>query len=68
MAQCKSCGAPIIWAETPNGKKMPLDAKPEKRAVLTVSASDKTVAQIQSTYMPHWSSCPNADAHRKGKG
>lgn len=65
-SRCKSCGAEIVWAQTPNGKHMPLDARPEKRAVLTSSSSDgPTVAMIKDTYMPHWSTCPNADSHRR---
>lgn len=26
--RCRSCGAPIIWAQTVNGKAMPIDAEP----------------------------------------
>lgn len=25
---CRSCGAPILWVVTENGKRMPLDAEP----------------------------------------
>ena len=28
MAICKSCGAEILWAKTPNGRMMPLDMQP----------------------------------------
>lgn len=28
MASCRSCGARIIWALTPTGKRMPIDAEP----------------------------------------
>jgi len=28
MAQCRSCGARIIWALTPAGRRMPIDAAP----------------------------------------
>jgi len=38
MSQCKSCGAEIIWCQTPAGKLMPLDAKPETRWVLGEAA------------------------------
>ena len=27
---CRSCGAPIIWAVTENGKRMPVDATPRE--------------------------------------
>jgi hypothetical protein len=28
MSHCRSCGAPIRWAKTLNGKAIPLDAQP----------------------------------------
>jgi hypothetical protein len=30
MAQCKTCGAEIIWTITERGKKMPVDVSPAK--------------------------------------
>lgn len=27
IVKCKSCGAPIVWIETVNGKAMPCDAE-----------------------------------------
>ena len=34
MATCKSCNAPIIWAETPNGRPMPVDDQPSLKGTL----------------------------------
>jgi hypothetical protein len=28
MSRCRSCGAPIMWATTVNGARMPLDDEP----------------------------------------
>lgn len=28
MAECRGCGAQIVWAETPDGKKQPFDREP----------------------------------------
>ena len=28
VCKCRSCGAPIVWITTKNGKSMPCDAKP----------------------------------------
>lgn len=28
LSQCRSCGDPIIWTITTNGKRMPVDADP----------------------------------------
>lgn len=59
---CKSCGASIIWLETFQGKKMPVDAKPEKRVVINARTG---LAHVLDAYMPHWATCPKADHHRR---
>lgn len=68
-ATCKSCGAAIIWVKTANGKNAPIDAKPEKRFV--PSGADLARGQISfalvDTYASHFSTCPQADQHRKAK-
>jgi hypothetical protein len=66
VAKCRSCGAPIVWVVMrPSGKRMPLDAKPEKR--ITLDVIDPAVAEMTDTYVSHFSSCPNAAQHRKPK-
>ena len=59
---CKSCGASIIWLETPQGKKMPVDTKPEKRVIMGTHTG---LAHVLDAYMPHWATCPKADLHRR---
>lgn len=61
MAACKSCGAPIVWVKSANGKVMPLDGKPEKRVIVT----DEGIGCVVDTYTSHFSTCPNAAEHRK---
>lgn len=60
--KCKSCGADIIWAETTNNKRVPLDSKPEKRFIYT---SDHEDVYLVDTYQSHFATCPNAAQHRK---
>lgn len=62
MAECKSCKAQIIWAETDKGKKIPLDVKAEKRFIIK-----GCVALIVDTYTSHFATCPDADKFRKPK-
>jgi len=62
---CSSCGALIIWAMTPKGKRMPLDARPEKRVVLGAKTG---LAHVLDAYTPHWATCPSAAKHRKVAG
>ena len=67
---CKLCGAPIFFGTTAAGKAMPLDAKPEKRAIVSRVVSpegEHLQASLFDTYLPHWASCPKADSFRKPK-
>lgn len=67
-ARCRSCNAPIEWAEiTPSGKKMPFDGEivpvkshhdPAGRLVETV---DTTVTTS------HFATCKDADKWRRKK-
>lgn len=51
---CRSCGAPVRWGRTPNGRHMILEADAELAEDGTVPAS-----------MTHWANCPSADEHRR---
>jgi hypothetical protein len=65
-ATCQSCGAEIVWAETEAGRKIPLDAVPEKRFVIAdAPLSRARVAVMQPTYVSHFATCPNAAEHRR---
>ena len=60
---CRSCGAEILWVETQNGKRMPLDFTPERRFV--IDPSNGMLAKLRNTYVSHFATCPNADQHRR---
>jgi hypothetical protein len=79
MSTC-SCGASIVWAITENGKRIPLDADPEKRSVIVhgqelvkqtrpLILGDAFEAMVRSvvadTYTPHFASCPQASRFRR---
>lgn len=63
MSNCGTCGAEIVWAITEAGKRMPLDAKPEKRFVV----DDADGCHLVDTYVSHFSTCPNAEQHRRAR-
>lgn len=80
--KCKSCEAPIFWATTAQGKKIPVDEapSPQGNVVLTMSGGElrATVfkdAQAALARSPkgcvlrtaHHSTCPDADKHRAAK-
>lgn len=78
---CKKCMAPIVWIEMTSGKLMPCDATPvyyiEKRRhgskrivtpngeVLSCEYTDDPARATGTGFVPHWSTCPNADSFRK---
>ena len=55
---CSSCGARIVWFRTKAGKKMPVDAE-------TVNPTDAEHQLDLSRHRSHFSTCPNADQHRR---
>ncbi len=57
-AQCKSCGAFIIWLTTKGGKSMPVDYD-------TFNTGDPRVFTPDLGHQSHFATCPNADKHRK---
>jgi hypothetical protein len=65
-AVCSSCGAEILWTVTEAGRRMPVDAKPEKRVVLKVNDSDPLtpLSRVTDTFISHFATCPNAQRHR----
>lgn len=81
-ARCGSCNAELVWATTHAGRNMPLDAVPSPDPTSLRAWRDDTgtihvrdIDGIGSTEIPtdahhatsHFSTCPNADAHRKKK-
>ena len=68
-ATCTGCGAAIVWVATAAGKRMPIDAKPEKRVVLddVHGIGEPPSARVIDTYVSHFSTCPQAQRFRKPK-
>lgn len=68
-AACRSCGAPVIWAITPAGKRMPLDeatVTTGTRFVLPQRSQMCSPAQGDDPgHASHFATCPQADEWRK---
>lgn len=76
--RCRSCNAPVLWAVTDHGKRIPLDDRPvtggnvrlvtgcsPMRAVVgngTIDMFDPDDDGVR--YVAHFVSCPNADEWR----
>lgn len=71
--KCRSCGAPVIWARTPAGKRIPLDLTPtDDGNVLLDDHGTATVMGGLAVWPPgayrwtsHFASCPQAADHRR---
>jgi len=64
MPKCKgkTCGADILWIQTPNGVNTPIDAKPKKRWVRGWGGGGWCLVDC---HVPHQETCPNVDDLRK---
>lgn len=76
---CTSCGAPLLWARTENGRPIPLDPEPrddgnvyvDAHSVAHVSRRGPTAGQVAlgfdsgRRYVSHFVTCPQAEEHRK---
>ena len=56
LVRCRSCGQYMVFLPTANGKKMPVDAE-------SVDEGDEEFDHTK--HISHFSTCPNADQHRK---
>lgn len=81
MSACSTCKAPIVWAYTRNGKRIPLDAEATEdglRAVISpygnlVATEDQImgigVVEVRTpgTFVSHFATCAQAGQHRRPK-
>lgn len=75
MARCNSCGAKIIWAVTPKGARIPVDAIPtedgnlvleEHRGQLVACVVGQEPGLFASPrHKSHFATCPHASQHRR---
>lgn len=82
VTQCRSCKAEIVWARTPRGKNMPVDAtpvpdgdwmlvegddeKPQAKPFNSTHAALDGMGEM-ARYQSHFKSCPNASKHSGGR-
>ena len=77
-AACKSCGAPVVWTVTHNGKAMPVDADPVENGNIVLRRDGETVVAEypgrehpslfeapRPRYVSHFATCPERDQWRK---
>lgn len=70
MSTCRTCNRPIRWAKTESGHNIPIDIEPREGGnVELLELGPQLVARIgkpgSGRWVSHFTSCPQADAHRK---
>lgn len=64
--RCRSCDAPIEWAVTPKGSRIPLDIHSHPKANIVVEDGiARVVGEGNGVRISHFATCPNAAKHRK---
>lgn len=76
VSKCRSCQRNVIWARTPAGALMPLDARPVTPYMLQPAGSDLNAVPVAGSGLvgtgdgamriSHFLTCPNASTHSKG--
>lgn len=70
QGQCRSCGAPVIWAVHDRTRKlapMEQDDAGQWTIVNGVYFKPARPPAPQHRYTNHYATCPNARAHREGR-
>jgi len=76
-AECRGCGAPMVWARTGRGAKMPLDAEPSSAGTYVLENEDTSnpttyrmidPAYTGPRYTSHFQTCPKASDFSKKRG
>jgi len=75
---CSACGAPIRWATTTKGRRMPIDPEPHPEGNIRLQELDDGIAPIahvldaldasmtsEPLYRSHFATCPEADEFRR---
>lgn len=64
MARCNFCDEPIIWAKTPDNKRLPLNARPTDRGnawfdngVVRISSAEHPIPDGVRRFVPHFIGC-----------
>lgn len=67
MAECRSCGAPVEWVVTEQGKRMPLNLEPVQYGNIIVEAGVARYVPVGEggDRVSHFATCPQSDEWRK---
>lgn len=61
MSTCKGCGKSIVWATTPQGRRIPLDANTPTYTVTVFPENTPAIAERSAAMVSHFVTCPKAN-------
>ena len=73
-ANCRTCGAEIVWARMPSGKLSPFDAEPssaggwalgEAGGEVRAQRLERAAGRGEPGHVSHFATCPQRDDHRR---
>ena len=75
MSNCSSCQAPVRWAQTEHGKRMPVDVRPVPNGnIRLIDGPTPTAVYLKAgeeytglRYVSHFATCRFARSHRKSR-
>lgn len=63
---CRSCGAPVEWAETISGKRIPFEGTITATRTQDDMVTGRVIAYVDTAVSPtHFERCPHANTWRK---
>lgn len=74
VTKCRSCHAPVIWAQTLRDKFLPVNPEPSDKGQVTLEEREGkpplalyhgVKARGITYYVPHWATCPQSKQWRK---
>lgn len=67
LGACRSCGAPVEWAQLASGKRHPFNVPIATHAVLVPVIIDGRIVEDVNTAatVSHFATCPDAKAWRR---
>lgn len=73
-ARCRICDRAIIWSTSPNGARLPLDARPVTAYRILTDTEPPDAVAVQALaepdaklYVSHFLTCPQAAQHSRGR-
>lgn len=67
-SQCRDCGKLILWGETLDGKRIPLDMRPPIfRIIRTQNGLVTLVERMENAGVSHFATCPRANDFSSAK-